>query len=82
MPKQMALLGVPTTRKLAKEEEKDVIRPTLTTLTSVAGGILGYLIGLFTFELVAPLVDGGRYTEPFELAKSWFARPAATSGER
>jgi hypothetical protein len=40
MPKQMALLGVPTTKKLAKEDEKDVINPTFHTLTwaSVAMG--------------------------------------------
>jgi hypothetical protein len=29
---QMALLGVPTTRKLAKEEENDVISPTRTSV--------------------------------------------------
>jgi membrane protein YqaA with SNARE-associated domain len=46
---------------------------TLTTLTSVLGGAFGYLIGMFAFELVAPLVDaGGRYEEPFLLAKTWF----------
>ena len=46
---------------------------TLTTVTSVLGGVFGYLIGLFAFELVQPLVsDGGRYNEPFELAKQWF----------
>lgn len=53
--------------------ERAVWFATLTTLTSVAGGIFGYLIGLFAFELVAPLVEGGRYTEPFDLAKAWFA---------
>ncbi len=45
---------------------------TLTTLASVLGGIFGYLIGVFAFELVEPLVNGGPYTEPFELAKQWF----------
>jgi membrane protein YqaA with SNARE-associated domain len=45
---------------------------TLTTLTSVAGGVLGYLIGVFAFELVAPLLEGGRYSTSFELAKAWF----------
>lgn len=45
---------------------------TLTTLTSVAGGILGYAIGLFAFELVSPLLESGRYGEGFERAKSWF----------
>jgi membrane protein YqaA with SNARE-associated domain len=47
---------------------------TLTTLTSVLGGIFGYLIGMFAFELVASLVEvGGRYEAPFQLAKQWFA---------
>jgi membrane protein YqaA with SNARE-associated domain len=45
---------------------------TLTTLTSVAGGVLGYLIGVFAFELVAPLLEGGRYAASFDLAKVWF----------
>lgn len=45
---------------------------TLTTLTSVLGGLLGYLIGMFSFELVAPLLQEGRYAEGFERAKVWF----------
>lgn len=46
---------------------------TLTTLTSVAGGALGYLIGMFAFELVSPLVEaGGRYEAPFATARDWF----------
>jgi len=45
----------------------------LTTATSVLGGLLGYLIGLFAFELVTPLVsEGGRYAEPFAAAEAWF----------
>jgi membrane protein YqaA with SNARE-associated domain len=47
---------------------------TLTTLTSVAGGVLGYFIGVFAFELVAPLVESGRYAASFEQAKSWSAQ--------
>ncbi|WP_078120226.1 YqaA family protein [Thiosocius teredinicola] len=45
---------------------------TLATLTSVAGGIFGYLIGMFAFELVQSLLTEGRYAEPFALAKQWF----------
>ena len=46
---------------------------SLTTLTSVLGGMFGYLIGLFAFELVEPLVaNGGRYAEPFDIAQRWF----------
>jgi membrane protein YqaA with SNARE-associated domain len=45
---------------------------TLTTLTSVLGGAFGYLIGMFAFELVAPLVEHGRYADTFRTAKDWF----------
>jgi membrane protein YqaA with SNARE-associated domain len=46
---------------------------TLTTLASVLGGVFGYLIGVFSFELAAPLLEGGRYSQSFELAMAWFA---------
>lgn len=45
---------------------------TVTTLTSVAGGMFGYLIGMFAFDLVQPLLQEGRYAEPFALAQQWF----------
>lgn len=45
---------------------------TLTTITSVLGGMFGYLIGMFAFELVEPLLQQGRYAATFELAQSWF----------
>ncbi|MCG6862729.1 MAG: DedA family protein [Chromatiaceae bacterium] len=47
----------------------------LTTATSVLGGLLGYLIGHFAFELIAPLVStGGHYAEPFAAAQAWFEK--------
>lgn len=46
----------------------------LTTVASVLGGLLGYAIGVFAFELVEPLVgEGGRYHERFAAAEAWFA---------
>lgn len=45
---------------------------TLTTLASVAGGIAGYAIGLFAFELIEPLIQSAGYDEKFITAKSWF----------
>ncbi len=46
----------------------------ITTLTSVAGGLLGYLIGQFGLELVAPLIgEGGRWQGAYERASTWFA---------
>lgn len=45
----------------------------LTTIASVLGGLFGYLIGLFAFELIEPFVTGdGRYAEPFAAANTWF----------
>lgn len=47
----------------------------LTTVASVAGGIFGYLIGMFAFDLIEPLVGvGGRYHETFQEGKDWFDR--------
>lgn len=46
----------------------------ITTVASVAGGVLGYFIGLFAFEMVAPLLSEGRYLEGYLLAQEWFAR--------
>jgi membrane protein YqaA with SNARE-associated domain len=45
----------------------------LTTVTSVLGGLAGYAIGVFAFDLVQPLVgEGGRYHAAFGQAKAWF----------
>jgi membrane protein YqaA with SNARE-associated domain len=45
----------------------------LTTLTSVAGGLFGYLIGFFAFELIEPMVtDGGHYADAYANAEAWF----------
>jgi len=46
----------------------------LTTLTSVAGGIAGYLIGLLAFEAAAPLVKDMGHWDSYLAAKSWFDR--------
>jgi membrane protein YqaA with SNARE-associated domain len=46
---------------------------SLTTIASVLGGLLGWVIGHFAFELIEPLVtEGGRYAEPFAAAEGWF----------
>ena len=46
---------------------------TLTTIASVLGGLAGYLIGLFAFELVEPLLHSAGYWGHFEKARAWFA---------
>ena len=45
---------------------------TLTTLASVAGGVLGYLIGLLGLELVLPLIEQAGYAPAYETARGWF----------
>lgn len=45
----------------------------ITTLASVVGGIFGYLIGHYSFELVDPVLTALNYQEKFELVKVWFS---------
>lgn len=46
----------------------------VTTIASVIGGMLGYLIGGWFFELIQPLVsEGGRWAHHYHLAKDWFS---------
>jgi len=45
----------------------------LTALTSVLGGLLGYLIGATAFDWISPyLQSNGHYWEAFQKAESWF----------
>lgn len=46
----------------------------ITTVASVAGGVLGYLIGAFAFDVVAPLIQDGRYWDGYLEARAWFDR--------
>ena len=45
---------------------------SLTTVTSVLGGILGYFIGVFAFDVIEPILHDHGYYDRYELAKSWF----------
>lgn len=45
----------------------------LTTLASVLGGLLGYAIGVFAFELVEPLLREAGYWDKYLHARDWFA---------
>ncbi len=45
---------------------------SLTTLFSVLGGIAGYLIGLWGFELVEPFIRQAGYWPGFERVVGWF----------
>lgn len=44
----------------------------LTTITSVLGGVFGYLIGYFAFDLVQPWIEQFGYMARFERAQVWF----------
>lgn len=46
----------------------------ITTVASVAGGVLGYFIGAFAFDFVEPLISGGRYWDAYLLAQAWFGQ--------
>lgn len=44
----------------------------LTTITSVLGGVLGYLIGYFALELVEPWMVSAGYWEGYLQVRGWF----------
>ncbi|MFQ5470008.1 MAG: YqaA family protein [Gammaproteobacteria bacterium] len=44
----------------------------LTTFASVLGGILGYLIGAFAFDLATPMISDLGYDDAYNTAKTWF----------
>ena len=44
----------------------------LTTVASVVGGLLGYLIGLFAFDAVEPLLRSAGYYPKYLQVKEWF----------
>ncbi len=45
----------------------------LTTLASVLGGVLGYLIGMLAFDAIEPLLHQWGYHDRYLLAREWFA---------
>lgn len=45
---------------------------TLTTVTSVLGGLFGYLIGAFFFGAIASWLEASRYWPAFQTAQAWF----------
>ena len=45
----------------------------ITTLTSVAGGVLGYFIGYFGIEQITPYLQKWGYMDGLDRARQWFA---------
>ncbi len=46
----------------------------LTTAASVLGGILGYAIGVFAFDVIAPWLHKAGYWDEYLQARDWFER--------
>ena len=44
----------------------------LTTLTSVAGGVLGYVIGYFALDMIEPWLVSSGHWEGYLRARDWF----------
>jgi membrane protein YqaA with SNARE-associated domain len=45
---------------------------TLATLASALGGVAGYLIGMFAFEMVQPWMDKMGYMGKYQMVVDWF----------
>ena len=44
----------------------------LTSVASVAGGVAGYLIGSFAFDVISPWIESAGYSDRYQMAVSWF----------
>ncbi len=45
----------------------------ITTVASVVGGLFGYLIGHFLFELIEPLLHEAGYWHKYQEVRGWFS---------
>lgn len=54
--------------------ERAMYFATITLIASVLGGLVGYLIGVFGFDLVEPYIVEWGYMPAFEKATNWFAQ--------
>jgi len=54
------------------EPDKAIRLALLTTIASVFGGMLGYGIGYFLFDSIAPWLQESRYWDKYLTAESWF----------
>ena len=46
----------------------------LTTVTSVLGGLAGYVIGVFAIDWIMPLLESSGYQASYDRAVDWFQR--------
>jgi membrane protein YqaA with SNARE-associated domain len=54
------------------EQKKAWRLALITTIASVLGGVLGYAIGFFAFDLIQPWLKGSHYWEEYQLVEQWF----------
>ncbi|MDF1582040.1 MAG: YqaA family protein [Methyloprofundus sp.] len=54
------------------QQEKAWRLALITTIASVLGGMLGYAIGFFSFEMIQPWLEGSHYWFKYQLAEQWF----------
>jgi len=47
---------------------------TIATLASTLGGVAGYLIGMFAFELIQPWMEHMGYMPKYQMVVDWFAQ--------
>jgi membrane protein YqaA with SNARE-associated domain len=57
---------------LAKPE-KAWTYATFTTISSVLGGVFGYILGMFFFDLIHPYIEQFGYAARYQNAVDWFA---------
>jgi membrane protein YqaA with SNARE-associated domain len=52
--------------------ERAVPIALIATLTSVFGGIFGYLMGYYAIQMVEPLIQSAGYWDKYQIALQWF----------
>jgi membrane protein YqaA with SNARE-associated domain len=52
--------------------DRAMVYALLTTLASVLGGLFGYLLGYFAFDLIEPWVRKAAYWDDYMHVRSWF----------
>jgi len=56
------------------QQEKAWRLALITTIASVLGGMFGYAIGCFGFDMIQPWLEGSHYWDKYQLALHWFEK--------
>lgn len=54
------------------ESSKGLWFALITTIASVIGGLAGYLIGMFAFDMISPWLQTTHYWADYLIAQEWF----------